>query len=240
MRVLAIVRALNEEAAVGAVVREARAALPDADVLVVDDGSVDGTSRVARAAGAEVLRLARNQGMCAAVQHGYRAALAGGYDAAVQIDGDGQHRAADAVALLAVLAAGDANVVVGSRFLSAGAAGHRSTPVRRAGNRLLSRSLGALTGQRITDATSGLRAADRRAIAVFAAHYPRDEVEAEAHLVAWRHGLRVAEAPVVMRPRRFGRSTITPLRSAYYGWRAAMGLASVVAGRGAPLPGEAA
>lgn len=240
MKVLAIVRALNEEAAVGAVVREVRAALPEADVLVVDDGSTDATPTVAREAGAQVLRLGRNHGMCAAAQHGYRFALAGDYDVAVQIDGDGQHRAVDAVALVSALRRGEADVVVGSRFLASGGVGHRSTIARRAGNRLLSRSLAALTGQPVTDATSGLRAAGRRAIDVFAADYPRDEVESDALLVAWRNGLTVLELPVVMRPRHAGRSTITIARAAHYGWRAALGLVGLATGRAPALQREAA
>lgn len=231
MKVLAIVRALNEEAAVGAVVREVRAALPHADVLVVDDGSHDGTGRVARAAGAQVLRIPRNLGMCAAVQRGYRYAVAGGYDAAVQIDGDGQHRAIDAAAALMALGRLEVDVVVGSRFMTPGSAGDRSTALRRAGTRVLSWSLSAVSGRTVTDATSGLRAAGRRGIAVYARRYPRGEVESEALLVAWRHGLTVAEVPAVMRPRRAGRSTITPRRSAYYGWRAALGLVSLAAAR---------
>lgn len=240
MKVLAIVRALNEEAAVGAVVREVRAALPHADVLVVDDGSWDATAGAAREAGAEVLRIPRNLGMCAAVQRGYRYAVAGGYDAAVQLDGDGQHRAVDAAALLAAVGRLDADVVVGSRFLRRDGAGHRSTPARRAGNRVLSRSLTALSGRRITDATSGLRACGPRGIAVFARRYPRGEVESEALLVAWRNGLTVAEVPVIMRPRHAGRSSIGTRRSAYYGWRAALGLVWLAAGRVPATQREAA
>ncbi len=224
----------------GAVVRDARAALPTADVLVIDDGSTDDTAYVARAAGAAVLRLGRNRGMCAAVQQGYRFAVAAGYEVAVQVDGDGQHRAVDAAALVAAIQRGAADVVVGSRFLRPGTAGHRSTAARRCGNRLLSRSLGAITGQRVTDATSGLKATGVRGMRVFAAEYPRDEVESEALLVAWRNGLTVLELPVVMRPRRAGRSTITPVRSAYYGWRAALGLVGLAAGRGAALQRGAA
>jgi hypothetical protein len=165
------------------------------------------------AAGARVLRLPANVGMCGAVQAGFRVAVREDHDAVVQLDGDGQHRAGDAPRLLAPVLEGAASVVVGSRFLGAGD-GHRSTPMRRAGNRLLSRGMSALIGQRITDATSGFRAVDRRATAIFAAEYPRDEVEAEALLVAARHGLVIREVPVRMRPRIAGRSTIGPARSA--------------------------
>ncbi|MFN8109100.1 MAG: glycosyltransferase family 2 protein [Thermoleophilia bacterium] len=231
MKVLAIVRALNEQATVGAVVCELRAALPEAEILVVDDGSTDATAAVAALAGARVERLPRNVGMCAAAQHGYRVALREGFDAAVQVDGDGQHRGRDAAALVAALTRLEVSVVVGSRFLVHVTDGDRSTLPRRLGNRVLSRGITALSGQRVTDATSGLRAVDRTGIAVFAAEYPRDDVEAQALLVALRHGLRMAEVPVVMRARRAGRSSITPARSARYGWRAARNLAGLAAGR---------
>jgi glycosyltransferase involved in cell wall biosynthesis len=235
MRILVIVRALNEEAAVGRVVQEARAALPRAAVLVVDDGSSDGTARVAGAAGARVLSLPANVGMCGAVQAGFRVAVAEDFDAAVQIDGDGQHRAGDARLLLAPIEEGGASVVVGSRFL-APSDGHRSTAVRRAGTRLLSRGMSGVIGRRITDATSGFRAVDRAAAAVFAREYPAGEVEAEALLVAHRHGLRIVEVPVSMRPRLAGRSTIGPAGTAMYGVRSAVGLVGMARRGGTPVP----
>src|SRR4051794_21090257 len=92
-RHLAIVPAYNEEGAVGATVADLREHAPDFDVLVVDDGSTDDTWRVARAAGAQVVRLPFNLGIGGAVQAGYQYALERGYQVAVQIDGDGQHDA---------------------------------------------------------------------------------------------------------------------------------------------------
>jgi hypothetical protein len=239
VKALIIVRALNEEAVVGDVVSGARRGIRGSDILVVDDGSTDGTARVARAAGARVLRLRRTQGMGAAVQRGYRAALDAGYGAALQMDGDGQHRVADGAAVLAARRDGAANVVVGSRYMGA-AVDHGSSRGRRLGTRVLSRSLSTVAGQRITDATSGLRACDRRAMAVFAREYPQGHVESEALLVAWRHGLSVAEVPVVMLPRRAGRSSISRTGAVYYGWRAAVGLMTLAAGRVGATRQEAA
>lgn len=229
MRALVIVRALNEGPVVGGLVGEIARACPGADVLVVDDASTDDTALVARAAGARVVSLPVNVGMCGAVQTGYRLARDEGYDVAVQVDGDGQHPASEVARVLGALLAGDADVVVGSRF--AGGDGYRSTPLRRGGIRLTSKILTRLAGRTITDATSGLRAVRRPAILLFAERYPRDYVEVEALLLALRHGLAVDEVPVRMRARVSGRSTITARRSARYGWRVACGLALAMAGR---------
>ncbi len=209
-----IVPALNEERSLPAVVRAVAAAMPDADVCVVDDGSTDGTARVAAELGAVVLREPANLGIGGAVQTGYLWAREHGYDVAVQIDGDGQHDPAFLPALLAPLEAGTADLVIGSRFLAAG--GFRSTLVRRAGIRYLSWFLRLRCGARVTDATSGFRAAGRRAIALFARYYPSDYPEPEAIALAKRSGLRLVEVPVEMHERAHGRSSITSLRTLYY------------------------
>lgn len=229
MRALAIVRALNEGAVVGDLVRDLRRVCPGVDVLVVDDGSTDDTAAVARAAGARVVSLPVNVGMGAAAQTGYRLARDEDYDIALQVDGDGQHPASEAARVLRALLEGDADIVVGSRF--AGSGGFRSTPLRRGGIRLVSRAISVLTGHTITDATSGLRAVRRRAMTLFAEQYPQDYVEVESVLLALRHGLVVDETPVTMRPRPVGRSTITAGRSARYGVRVAVGLAAEFSGR---------
>jgi glycosyltransferase involved in cell wall biosynthesis len=214
VKLLAIVPAYNEEAAVGGVVREIRAAWPTADVLVVDDGSGDATAQVASRAGARVVRLPFNLGIGGAVQAGYRVAWEEGYDVAVQIDGDGQHRADQLPRLVGRLSAGADDLVIGSRF--AGPSTYRASRSRRGAIRVLSWIVSRITRQRLTDATSGFRAAGRRAIELFAAHYPHDYPEVEAIVMAARGGLRVTEVPVTMRQRAAGRSSITPLRSGYY------------------------
>lgn len=214
MRLLAIVPAFNEARNLPGVIASIRAGAPQVDICVVDDGSSDATADVAAAAGAQVLRCPLNLGIGAAVQTGYRWAEARGYDVAVQLDGDGQHDPAFVEDLVAPIRAGSANVVVGSRFLDAG--GFRSTLVRRGGIRYLGLFLRVRCGARVTDATSGFRAADRRAIRLFAASYPSDYPEPEAIAVAVRAGLRVAEVPVRMRERVHGESSITLLRTLYY------------------------
>jgi glycosyltransferase involved in cell wall biosynthesis len=212
LRCLAIIPAYNEEEAVAGVIAEL--ASLDIDALVVDDGSADGTFEVARAAGARVVRLPFNLGIGAAVQTGYMAALAGGYDVAIQVDGDGQHPATEIPKLLVKLQESGADLVVGSRFV--GSSEFRSSRTRRAGISLFARVISMILRVPMTDTTSGFRAAGPRAIRLFADLYPHDYPEVEAILIAARSGLTVVETPISMRERQGGRSSIRPIHSAYY------------------------
>jgi glycosyltransferase involved in cell wall biosynthesis len=214
MRVAAIVPAYNEARNLPRLAEALRSHAPDVEVCLVDDGSTDDTARVAASLGWTVLHLPMNLGIGGAVQAGYLWALERGHDVAVQIDGDGQHDPAYLDALLAPIRRGEADVVIGSRFLSEG--GFRSTLVRRAGIRYLSWFLRLRCGARVTDPTSGFRAAGRAAIALFARYYPSDYPEPEAVALVRRAGLRLAEAPVRMHERAHGQSSITALRSLYY------------------------
>ncbi len=214
MRLLAIVPCYNEASTVADVVAGIRAAYPDADVLVVNDGSTDGTSEAAYGAGAAVLDLPYNMGIGAAMQSGYLYAKAGNYDIAVQVDGDGQHDPDELRKILAPVMAGEADVVVGSRFI--GGEGFKSTPMRRLGIAMFASVLSLLTGDPVSDPTSGFRAAGKKAIRLFAGEYPEDYPEVESLFLAHLAGLRLRETPVVMKPRGGGRSSITPVRSVYY------------------------
>jgi glycosyltransferase involved in cell wall biosynthesis len=213
MRVLAVVPAYNEAKALEPVI-EALRRTGACDVCVVDDASTDDTAEVARRMGARVLRSPVNLGIGGAVQTGYLWARDHGYDVAVQVDGDGQHDPSALPALLAPVLAGTADLAVGSRFLEAG--GYRSTALRRSGIRYLSWFLRLRTGARVTDPTSGFRAAGPRALALFARQYPSDYPEPESIAVAVRGGLRVVEVPVRMAARAHGVSSIDALRTAYY------------------------
>jgi len=235
MRVAAIVPAFNEARSLPRLAERLRAHAPDIEVCVVDDGSTDDTARVAASLGWTVLRLPMNLGIGGAVQAGYLWALRNGHEVAVQIDGDGQHDPADLGALLAPILSGRADVVVGSRFLAAG--GFKSTLARRAGIRYLSWFLRLRCGARVTDPTSGFRAAGRGAIALFARYYPSDYPEPEAIALARRAGLRLAEAPVRMHEREHGRSSITVLRSFYYLVKVSLALV-LLPQRGVRLAGD--
>lgn len=213
-RRIAIVPALNEERSVGRVIDEIKAFDPGLDIAVIDDGSADQTAAVAAARGAHVLRLPFNLGIGGAVQTGFRYAFENGFDIAVQIDADGQHDARQLPSLLGPLLAGDADMVVGSRFI--GKRRYAGPLARRLGILLFAKTISALVGQRVTDSTSGFRAVNRRGIALFAADYPHDYPEVEATLMLVKHRLRLKEVPVSMRERMGGRSSITAARSVYY------------------------
>lgn len=201
-RVLIVIPALNEAASVGSVVTEVRSVLPACDVLVVDDGSVDGTSMVAKAAGARVATLPFNVGVGGAMRLGFRYALSHSYDAVVQIDADGQHRARDVGALLKLLVSHD--VVVGARFHPGS---QFAVPLhRRMVMRFLAWLCSRATDTRMADVTSGFRAHGRRAIAVYAQHYPLEYLgdTVESLIIAKRCGLGIGETTVEMRPRQSG------------------------------------
>ncbi len=214
-RTVAVIPAYNESGAIGGVVDEIRSFDPALDVVVVDDASADATAEIAAAHGATVLRLPFNVGIGGAVQTGFRYALAHRYEVAVRLDGDGQHDPRELPKLLAPLERGDANLVIGSRFVDPGGS-YRPPFARRVGIRVFARLVSLLGGQRVTDTTSGFMALDRVGIALFAEEFPHDYPEVEATLVALRSGLRLAQVQVEMRERETGSSSITFVRSVYY------------------------
>jgi glycosyltransferase involved in cell wall biosynthesis len=224
-RSVAIVPAFQERASIARVVEDIRR-LSSADVVVIDDGSGDGTAAEAVRAGARVITLPFNLGIGSAVQTGYMVALEGGYDIAIQVDGDGQHPAEEIDRLIAALGETGADIVVGSRFIGGGA--YRAPFGRRLGIAVFARLVSLVTGVRMTDTTSGFRASGRRAIALFAAAYPHDYPEVEAVIIAHRAGLRIVEVPVEMRERQGGRSSITPLKSGYYMLKVIMAIVMVL------------
>jgi hypothetical protein len=214
-RLVAIVPAWNESGAIGAVVDEIQAFDGTIDVVVIDDCSTDDTAEVAERHGATVLRLPFNVGIGGAVQTGYRYALEEGYDVAVRLDGDGQHAASEIPKILGPVEAGDADLVIGSRFVDPGGE-YRPPFARRIGIGVFARLVSILGGQRVTDTTSGFVALDRAGIALFASDFPHDYPEVEATLVALRSGMRVTQVQVDMRERQAGTSSITFVRSLYY------------------------
>jgi hypothetical protein len=202
---LAIVPAFNEERSIAHVVTELREiGLP---VLVIDDGSSDGTRTAARRAGASVLPLASNLGVGGAVRAGLAAAVESGYGQVVQCDGDGQHPASEVHGLVMAMQQIDADLLVGSRF----AAGDTRRPsiLRGVAMRLLAYGASRATGTRITDASSGLRVIRGQLLVALADSMPRHYLgdTYEALLAAGRAGYRVREHPVRMQPREFGASS---------------------------------
>jgi len=236
--VLIVVPALNEAASVGFVVKEARDALPGAAVLVVDDASTDATARMARIGGAEVITNVFTLGVGGAMRVGMRYGLARGYGVVVQLDGDGQHDARDIPRLLEPLdPEGPPQVVVGARF--AGEGDIAVPRARRLAMRLLARYLSRMTGTRLTDVTSGFRAHNRAALALFARTYPADYLSdtVESLVIASRAGARITQVPVAMRPRTSGRPSQSGWRAAGYLLRVVLTLALAIIRR-PPVPTE--
>jgi hypothetical protein len=216
---LVFIPAWNEEASIAQVIEGVREALPQADVLVVDDGSGDSTSTRAREAGARVAVLPFNQGVGAAQQTGYIYALRGGYDIAAHLDGDGQHLPSELARLVDEIAADQADMVVGSRYRDRSLAqedDYQASRSRRTGQHLFRLIVSLSTRQRFTDTTSGMRAVNREAMSLFSEHYSPEFAEVESVQRAVLAGLRVEELPVRMLSRAEGRSFLTPLRSAFY------------------------
>jgi glycosyltransferase involved in cell wall biosynthesis len=214
LRRIAIVPALNEERSIAGVIAEIRAADPEFDVIVIDDGSTDRTAAVAAESGAHVITLPFNLGIGGAVQTGYQYARDHDFDLAVQVDGDGQHDPAEIARLLDPILDGRADMVVGTRFAEGG--GYRGTRLRRIGIHLFAAIVSLMVRARVTDTTSGFRAVNRKAIRLFAADYPHDYPEVEATVLLARHRLSMVEVPVLMRVRETGNSSITAFRSVYY------------------------
>jgi glycosyltransferase involved in cell wall biosynthesis len=223
-RTLVIVPAWNEQDSIAHTLREIRAAASWVDLLVVDDGSGDRTAEVAVATGAAVCRLPFNLGVGGAMRTGYRYALRNGYDVAVQIDADGQHDPRYLARLVERLA--DADVVIGARFATADDP-YKVRGPRRWAMVLLAWVLSRLAHTRLTDVTSGFRVANRRAIALFAQHYPAEYLgdTVESLVIAARAGCRITQEAVTMRPRAGGRPSHSPVKAAIYLFRAIVALA---------------
>lgn len=213
--VLIVVPVHDEALSISGVLSDLREHTPDCDVVVVNDGSTDTTADVARAAGVPVIDLCFNLGIGGAVQAGFKYALERGYQYVVQLDGDGQHLAEEVPLLLEPVRAGRCEMAIGSRFVD-GASAYEGSAVRRFATKLLSRICGALSGNRITDATSGFRAYGPRALQYLAAYYPHDYPEPEAIVLLSRRGLPISEVPVRMRARQGGQSSIRGARTVYY------------------------
>jgi len=219
VRTLVFIPAWNEEDSVASVIADVRKCLPEADLLVIDDGSADATAERAREAGALVASLPFNQGLGAALQTGYLHALREGYEACAHLDADGQHPPREVARLLEEIYADRADLVIGSRYRDPGKAesdDYKPTLSRRIGTGVFRFFLTLATRQRFTDTTSGMRAANRRVMALFSEHYSPDFAEIESLQLAVREGLRVEELPVRMLERAGGSSFLTPLRSAFF------------------------
>ena len=208
--------AWNEEASLPGVLTDARRAIPEADLLVIDDGSTDATAEVARAHGADVVSFPVNRGLKAGIAEGYRQALKRDYDYCGRLDADGQHLADELKRMLELVRDGEADVAIGSRFLpDSGRDGERYKPApeRVVGTTLLRLLIRLRLGQPISDGTSGLYAVDRSALALLADDYICEAPEVEALVRITDAKLKLVEVPVHMRQREHGESSFKGKRA---------------------------
>ena len=212
---LIVVPAFNEGKNLGRLIPEIRSVAPAMDIVIVNDHSSDGTSKVAKELGAHVIDLPCNLGYGGAVQTGFKYALKNNYDFCIQIDGDGQHDPKCVEDLIDELQSNGTDVVVGSRFL--GEATYKIPLPRKIGMNLFSKIIKLLTGMKITDPTSGYQALNSRVIRFFADdNYPIDYPDADTLIVLHYSGFKVKEIPVTMRQRTYGESMHNNLKAIYY------------------------
>jgi len=218
-KILVIISCFNEEGRVGQVIRNTRKAMPETDIVVIDDGSVDESVAEAIRNGVRVLRHPCNMGAGAAAETGYLYAVRYGYDILLQLDGDGQHPPHQLPDLLRTLQQGEADLVIGSRYLRS--EDHKDTPfVRKFGHRVFSLIVGLLTGIRVYDPTSGFRGLNRKALRLFSDNvYPNDYPDSDVILMSHLAGLRMKEIPVHMEEREGGVSMHSGLTPIYYGFK---------------------
>jgi glycosyltransferase involved in cell wall biosynthesis len=235
---LAVVPAYNEAPSVAQVVRALHRQAPQFEVLVIDDGSTDGTGQVAEDAGARVLRHPFNLGIGGAVQSGFIYALDNGYDYMVQVDADGQHLPEEIPKLLEVMDEDPSlDMVCGSRFLFDH--GYPAPISRRTGIHLFAFLLSRIMGRRVSDPTSGFRLFNRRGIALFARDYPHDYPEVEAVLMVHFHRLKMREVSIRMLKRDGGVSSINSGKSVYYMSKVLLAIfVGLARARPVPEPGD--
>ena len=219
--------AYNEGGNLPTVIPQVRAAAPDFDLVIVDDGSRDRTAAVAAKLGATVISLPVNLGYGGAIQTGFRYAVRCGYDLAVVIDADGQHDPAGITLLADTVASGRADVAIGSRFR--GRMDYHQPWIKRTGMALFAWTVSRITGRRVTDPTSGYQALNADALRFFAFdNYPADYPDADTLLILHYAGFRVIEVPVTMRRRLSGVSMHRGWKPIYYVGKMWLAIAMVV------------
>jgi glycosyltransferase involved in cell wall biosynthesis len=221
MKVLVIIPCFNEEKNVDKVIQDIQKIKLSGDLanciidyLIVNDCSKDNTLEICKEKGYNYLNLPVNLGIGGSIQTGYLYALERGYDIAIQHDGDGQHDPCYFSDVISPIISGQADIVIGSRFLSK--EGYQSTGLRRFGITFLSKLISICTGIKINDVTSGYRAVSRKFIEIYAARYAQDYPEPEAIMEAAINKAKIIEVPVIMHERKEGKSSISPLKSIYY------------------------
>ena len=214
LKKLIIIPAYNEEENIEKTVTSIQKEAKGFDYVIINDCSTDRTKEICENKGYNVVNLPINLGIGGAVQTGYKYAFEYGYDVAVQVDGDGQHDPEFLNTMAEFMQQNKVDMVIGSRFIEK--KGFQSSVARRMGIKFFSWLIKILTGERITDPTSGLRMIGCNVINIFAKDYPKDYPEPESVVAVLRRKLIVKEIPVVMPEREGGGSSISPKKSIYY------------------------
>lgn len=218
-RVLIIIPAYNEEKSILKTVNTVR---EQYDYVIINDCSTDNTLEVLEKNGLNHIDLPANLGIGGAVQTGYKYAYRHGYDIAIQYDGDGQHNASFISALIRPIIEDQSDIVIGSRYIEK--EGFQSSAMRQLGIRFFEKLIKGLSGQAVTDATSGFRAVNRKVMKSFVEDYPQDYPEPQTNLGVIKQGFRLQEVAVRMNEREEGKSSITPMKSVYFMIKVSMAL----------------
>lgn len=211
---LIIIPAYNEEANIERTVETIKKDSSGFDYVIINDCSTDNTKKICEEKGYNIINLPINLGIGGAVQTGYKYAVRNGYDMAVQVDGDGQHNPQFLKKMAEYLEENNLDMVIGSRFIEK--EGFQSTGARRVGIQFFTVLIKILTGQIITDPTSGLRMIGKNVLEIFAVDYPKDYPEPESVVAILRKKMKVREIPVIMNERKGGVSSISLKKSVYY------------------------
>lgn len=214
LKILVIIPAFNESENIENVIKHLQETCPHVDYLVINDCSKDNTREILRDCHASYINLPVNLGIGGAVQAGYVYAMEHDYDVAIQMDGDGQHNPEYIDQLVEPIRKGEADSVIGSRFINN--EGFQSSGLRRFGIGFLSLLIKMTCGLRVYDVTSGFRAVNKQYIRYFASEYAQDYPEPEAIVTSKLQGARIQEVPVIMSERMGGTSSISGLKSVYY------------------------
>ena len=216
MKILLIIPAYNEEENIKKTIEKIENFSNEIDYIVINDGSTDNTEQILLENKIKHIKLIHNLGIGGAVQTGYKYAYENNYDIAIQFDGDGQHDVNYISNICEPLINGQADMCIGTRYLDKSASEFQSTFMRRFGSNIITIFIKIFAGKKITDPTSGFRAANRKVITEFAKNYPTEYPEPESTVSLLVNGYNVTEVPVSMNERTGGVSSIRLWKSVDY------------------------
>lgn len=208
MKILLIIPAYNEQENILKTVNKIKEYSNELDYIVINDGSTDNTEQILTQNDINHIKLVNNLGIGGAVQTGYKYAYENNYDIAIQFDGDGQHDVTFVPKICQPLIDGQADMCIGTRYLDKSSSKFQSTFMRRLGANIISLFIKLMTRTKITDPTSGFRAANKKVIEEFARSYPTEYPEPESTVSLLVNGYKLKEEPVSMNERTGGVSSI--------------------------------